>query len=689
MVLVIEDLQWMDPSTLELLHRFVDQGTPAPILTILTARPEFPSPWSNTPKIATLHLDRLLHPQTEQMVQQLTKEKSLPTQLVDQITAKTDGVPLFIEELTKMILDADFLQEREHSYELTKPLPSLAIPATLSDSLMARLDRLGAAKEVAQLGAVLGREFPQALLRAIAPQDEATLQHALAQLLRAEILFQHQQESQPYYTFKHALIQEAAYQSLLKSTRRRYHQHVAHALEQEFPNTVELHPELLAHHYTAAEVKEKAIVYWQKAGQVAIQRSANIEAINHLTRGLAVLTALPPGAERNQQELTLQMTLGVPLLMTKGHTAAEVEQTYARARELCRQLGDAPYLFQSLIGLLRFYSVKGAFSTAHELSQQCLQMAQHTQDTEQLSWAHCFLGETLFHMGELIAAREQVEQGIAFYDPQYHRPLASLYGQDPKVGCLYFAALALWLCGYPDQAVQRAQEAIALATELSRPFSLAGALSFAAAVHQFRHEGKAAQELAEAALTLATEHGFPQWLMVATILRGWTLAEQEHTTEGIALMQRGLTAQQASGAEMSRPYFLSLLADTHCKTEQSTEGLRAIDKALETVRKNGEHSAEAELYRLKGELTLQSSVQGLESRVKEAEACFLKAIAAARAQSAKSWELRAVMSLSRLLQQQGKQTEARQMLAEIYEWFTEGFDTADLLAAKMLLAELS
>jgi predicted ATPase len=324
-------------------------------------------------------------------------------------------------------------------------------------------------------------------------------------------------------------------------------------------------------------------------------------------------------------------------------------------------------------------------------------MAKSVRDPVLLSWAYCLLGEVLFYKGELVSAREHVEQGIAFYDPQLHHSRVSFYGQDPKVGCLYWAALTLWLLGYPDQALKRSYEAITLAQELSRPFSLAGALNFTATVHQFRREGKAAQEQAEAAIALSTEHGIPQWLMVGMIVRGRALAEQGQVEEGIALMCQGLTAQRASGVEMSRPYFLVELTEAYAKGGQVEEGLNVAAEALTVVDRTGDHVAEAELYRLKGELTLQQEARGWRPETspqasraveQEAKGYFLKAIEIARRQQAKSWELRAVMGLARLWQQQGKKEEARQMLAEIYGWFTEGFETADLRAAQALLKEL-
>lgn len=416
-----------------------------------------------------------------------------------------------------------------------------------------------------------------------------------------------------------------------------------------------------------------------------------MEAIRHLTKGLELLQTLPGTPERTQQELTLQIALGMPLILTKGHAAPEVETTYARALELCRQVGETPQLFSVLVGLRRFYFVRGQLQTAHELGEQLLSLAQGVQDPGLLAWAHVMLGEALLCLGEFVVAREHLEQGIALYDSKQHRSLAFLYGNDTGVACLSRMAQALWFLGYPDQALKRGHEALTLAQKLPHPFSLAFALYFAAVVYQYRREGQAAQERAEAAIALSSEQGFLALLTQGTMLRGWALAKQERREEGIEQMRQGLAASQATGRGLTRPYDLALLAEAYGEKGQTEAGLTVLAEALAVVGRTGERMYEAELYRLKGELTLQqSSVQGLASNVqKEAEECFWKAIEVARRQSAKSLELRATTSLVRLWQSQGKQQEAHQMLSEIYGWFTEEFDTADLKEAKALLEELA
>jgi class 3 adenylate cyclase/tetratricopeptide (TPR) repeat protein len=447
---VWEDLHWADPSTLELLSLVIDQAPMTRMLTLVTARPEFRPPWAPRSHLTQLTLGRLPRPQVETMVRQLTGGKPLPAQVLAQVVAKTDGVPLFIEELVKMLLESGLIREDADRYALTGPLPPLAIPATLQDSLMARLDRLATARAVAQLGAVLGREFAYELIRAVAPMDEATVQRGLAQLVDAELLYQRGRPPQARYLFKHALIQETAYQSLLKSTRQQFHQQSAQALAAQFPEIVETQPELIARHYTEAGLTEQAIPSWQRAGQQARQRSANLEAVQHLTTGLALLATLPDTPARAQQEIDLQMALGPALMATKGPAAPAVEQTYARARALCAQVGDTPQLLPTLWGLCRFYRARGALPTAWELGEQLYRLAQGAVAPTHLLEAHDALGSTLFHLGEYAAAQTHLEQGIALTDPEAQQALALHHDVAPGVTCLAYAANILWCPGLSD-----------------------------------------------------------------------------------------------------------------------------------------------------------------------------------------------------------------------------------------------
>jgi predicted ATPase len=682
---IVEDIHWLDPSTLELLSVLMDQAATWRLFVLLTCRPSFRSPWTPHSHLTHLTLSRLPRRQAALMIAQVAGGKTLPAEVHHQLLARTDGVPLFVEELTKMVLESGFISETDDRYELTGPLPPLAIPVTLHDSLLARLDRLNTAKTVAQLGATIGRQFSYELLQAVWPLDEATLQQALGQLVDTELLYQNGLVPHATYIFKHALIQEAAYQSLLKRMRQQYHQQIAHMLAQRFQETVETQPELLAHHYTEAGLAAQAVSYWQRAGERAVERSANIEAIHHLTKSLEVLKALPDTTHRTQQELALQTILGPVLMATKGAGAPEVERTYGRARELCQQVGETAQLFPVLYGLWLFYLVRARLQTAQELGAQLLSLAQPTDEVVLLLEAHRALGTSLFYAGELVSARLHLERALALYDPQQHHSLAFRSGQDPGVVCRGFTAWALGLLGYADQALRRSHEILALPQEWSHAFSLAYALDFAARIHQLRQEKQLTQERAQALMTLAREQGFTQRLATGTILWGWARTAQGQGDEGVAHIRQGLAAFRATGAELAQPYYLALLGEAYGEVGQIDEGLKVLDKALATIDHTGEHFCEAEVHRLKGELLLAHSAKHSAA----AEGCFQQALYVARRQCAKAWELRAAMSLSRLWQQQGKRAEARELLAPIYGWFTEGFDTADLQAARALLHALA
>jgi len=682
---IVEDLHWTDPTTLELLNLVFDQTPTASMLVLLTCRPQFQPAWHHRSYLTAMTLHPLSPAQVAQIVLDMTDGKTLPHEVLAQVIEKTDGVPLFVEELTKVILESGHLKAVDDHYELTGALSTLAIPVTLQDSLMARLDRLMTGKVIAQLGATIGRQFSYALLQAIAQLNDRTLYEELHRLVEAELLYQRGVPPQATYTFKHALIQDTAYASLLKSTRQQYHQRIAQVLEAQFPETAEAAPELLAHHYTEAGLREQAVDHWQRAGQRAAGHSAHVEAISHFHQALAVLALLPDTPEGAQQELTLQRALGASLLATRGFAAPEVEHVYTRARALCQRLGETREIFPVLFGLWGFYEVRGDLQTARELAEHLLTLAQGQHDPALLLQGHRALGDTLFWLGELVPARAHLEQGMALYNPQQHRTHALLYGQDPDMGCRVFAAHVLWMLGYPDQALQRSQEALTLAHELSHPFSLAFALNFAVRLHGLRREWPAAQERAEALIAMVREQGFAHWLASGRMQWGWTLASQGQGEAGITQIRQGLAAHRATGAKLGEPYALVWLAEAYGAGGQPEEGLRVLAEAGTVADNVGAHWYEAERHRVKGALLLALSVD----YQAEAEACFQQALDVARRQEAKSLELRAAMSLSRLWQQQSKQDEARALLAPIFGWFTEGFDTADLQEAKALLDALA
>lgn len=693
LVAVLEDLHWIDPSSLDLLNLIIEQIRSSPILLLLTSRPNFKAPWSHTAHLSQLTLNRLSHKQTYEMIKQVTKGKSLPTSLVEQIVAKTDGVPLFAEELTKMVLELGFLQDKGEHYELSQPLPALNIPTTLYDSLAARLDRLEQGREVAQIAAIIGREFTYALLQAITPLDEPTLQHNLSRLVSVDMLYQRGLPPQSTHMFKHALIQEVAYRSLLRSKRQQYHQQIAEVLERRFPEVTETQPEILAHHFEAAKCEEQAVFYWQRAGIRAIERSANLEAIEHLTKALKLLKRLPETAERIHQQLDMYLMLGLPLLMTKGYAALEVARNYAQARQLCQQVGETPQLFSVLFGLWTFYLTRADHQTARLLGKQLMRMAQRFENNHFLLQAYQVQGINDFYQGNFAEAGHYLEEAISlYYSPAGLEDVGGfvnspLYGgADHGVASLLHLALAQWMLGYPDQAREKMEQALGLAQELEQPFSEALAWCGMTWLWQCFDQPETVQQYAAKAMTISQEQGFAVWGALGLILHGWALMAQGEVAAGVAQTQQGLQHHQATGAELGEPHFMALLAEGYRRQGDFQAGQAALDKALRIVTQVGEHFFEAELYRLQGELWLQ---QAGESANDKAEWNFQQALALAQRQQAKSLELRATMSLTRWRQTQGQTETARQPLQQIYEWFSEGLETADLQQARQLLAELS
>jgi class 3 adenylate cyclase/predicted ATPase len=685
LLLIVEDLHWTDPSTLEWLTLLIEQVPTTRLCLLLTSRPEFEPPWRSRFSLTQFALSRLTRQHIETMVDRLTGGKPLPAAVVQHIVEKTDGVPLYVEEMTKAILESRILQEVNGQYELVGSFASLAIPTTLHDSLMARLDRLGAAKGIAQLGATLGRQFAYEVLQAVSHLDEAAVQHELGRLVEAELLYQRGVPPQAMYTFKHALIQDTAYQSLLRSTRQQYHQLIGQTLEERFPETAENQPELLAHHYTEAGFREQAIGYWQRAGQQVLQRSANPEAIRHLMKGLELLASLPETPARVQQELDLRVALGPAMMATKGWAAPEVEQNYARARALCQQVGETPHLIPVLRGLGRFYGSRGALRTAHELNLQLLKLAQRETTPLLLLEAHEALGNDLFFLGEYPTAQTHLEWAIAIADPTTQRELMLRQYVVPGVTCLAWMALTLWCLGYPAQATRRGQEALTLAESLAHPHSLALVRHLAAYLHHRRRATCEVLTQAEALMSLATAQQFPLFAAMGTFWRGWALALQGQGEEGRAQVHQGLEAALAVGQAISRTTCLVLLAEVAGHAGQVDEGLRLLAEARTVFEANERSDMLTEVYRLQGELLLRQATPD----ATQAEACFQQALIIARRQQARSWELRVAISLARLWQRQGKCQQACELLAPVYNWFTEGFDTADLQDARALLEELA
>jgi predicted ATPase len=551
---------------------------------------------------------------------------------------------------------------------------------------MARLDRLVSAKGIAQLGAVVGRQFSFDLLKAVTQLDEATLQRELGRLVEAELVYQRGLPPQAIYTFKHALVQDTAYESLLRSTRQGYHRRIATVLAERFPETAKSQPELLARHYTEAGLNEQAVDYWYKAGQKATQRSAYVEAVNHITQGLEMLKTLPDSPERIEQELELQIALGPAVVPIRGIGAPEAEAVYRRSWELCQRVAETPHIYPTFWGLWRLYHARADLHTARDLGEQLLRLAHRAEDQDLLLQAHHAMWTCLYSLGEFASAYQHGEEGMALYAQRQHHADDVLYaGHDTRVCGLTFTALALWYLGYPDQSLQRLHEALRDARALDHPLSLCLLLRHAPFHQRFYRDLRAVQERTEELRTMATGQGFASEGAYATMMEGWLLAMNGEVEVGITHLHQGLVAYQETGGAVWRPLYLSMLAEAYSTGGQSAAALRILDEALTLVNTTGERVYEAEIHRLRGDLLLQLSWND----VAEAESCFHKAFAVARDQQAKSWELRAATSLARLWHQQGKRQEAYDLLASVYNWFTEGFDTADLKDAKALLDALA
>jgi class 3 adenylate cyclase/predicted ATPase len=683
---VWEDLHWADPTTLELLGLYIEQSPTVSMLNVLTYRPEFVPPWTMRSHMTPITLNRLERPEVEALIGHQANGKQVPSEVIEHIVGKADGVPLYVEELTKTILESDYLREEADRYTISGSLSEVAIPATLQDSLMARLDRLPRVRELAQLGAVLGREFAYEMLQALAEVQEPNLLDGLDQLVDAELLYQRGRAPRAKYIFKHALIQDAAYESLLKRTRQRHHQQVAALMEERFPETVVAHPELVAHHYTEAGMTKEAADYWYLAGERARSQSAHHEAIAHLGKGISLARALLDEQDRVLCELKLQFSLGGAYLQMMGHFAPEVEAAFVRARELCRRVGDAPELVPTLFGLWRTYVVRMADSEKpKEVAAELLRLAEEDGSAVSRVVAHYAVGFTAHVMGRFSVARGHLQDGIDLYSFD-DRDTAAVYrfGQDPGVACCCYLALTEWTLGYPDKALKHMQDGVALARRLDDPFSVAFSQDIASFLDQARGDRESSLEKANEAVSLATEKGFPYWAGIGKVMQGWGKATGNPTRAMIQGFRDRIEHHRAVGTDLFAPYFLNLLGDVALKANQADECIAALDEAETLLNRTGERSWESETHRLHGALLV---AQGGDSA--EAEGRFEKALAAARQSNAKSLELRAAVSLARLWQQREKRHEARELLVPLYNWFTEGFGTADLKEAKALIDELS
>jgi class 3 adenylate cyclase/predicted ATPase len=679
LILVMEDLHWMDPSTLELISMVVEQAPTASVLALLTHRPGFEPPWAARAHVTPVSVGRLSRRQAAAMVERVAGERRLPEAVVRAIVERTDGIPLFVEELTKALLDADVVGAGGVSDAAAL---ELAIPATLQDSLTARLDRSRAAKEVAQLAATVGREFRYEVLAAASPLDEGELQRGLDSLVDAELLYQRGAVPHAVYVFKHALVQETAYRSLLKPRRQQFHLQIARALERGFAGTAEERPEELAHHYAQAGLPEPAIPWWEKAGQRAVQRSANVEAVRHLRRGLAALERVAAGPERDDRELRLRTLLGIALIATEGYSAPAVLDNFARAREVCEALGDTPARFPVLLGLFRFYLLRSDREATARLVEQCLELAQRTQDSGLLFFAELAAGMRAFYAGEHARSRERLAGAWARYEPERRDAYTLAYGQDPSVTTRMHAAWNEWYLGYPDRARRLASEGLELAEASGHPFGLAGGLSSASLLWRLCGDAPVALRHAEACIAISREQGFSTWLWAGMLSRGTALGLLGHTDEAIAEVVQATAAARSIGSQLFVPRACCELAALYLAAGRPAEALRALDEARVLAAANLDVWEEAEIHRLTGEVRQRAEPSA------DVEHEFRRAVDLARERGARSLELRAVTSLARLWQGRGERARARELLEPVVAGFTEGFDTADLKQASALLSGL-
>jgi predicted ATPase len=677
-VLIFEDLHWIDAETQAFLDLLSESAATARLLLLVDYRPEYQHGWGSKTYYTQLRLDPLGEEEARELLTALLGEgASAEWQALERlILEKTEGNPFFIEEVVQALAEEGVLAGERGRYRLERAPGELQIPATVQGVLAARIDRLPAQeKDLLQTLAVIGKEFPFGLLRRVAEAGEEELHGRLSHLQAGEFIYEQPAFPEPEYIFKHALTQEVAYHSLLGERRKRLHERTARAIEERYRDALDEHYGELAHHYGRAENTPKAVEYLYLAGEQAVQRSAYAEAIDQLIRGVELVETLPETRESARQELPLQIALGEALTATQGYTDPEMERAFVRARDLCGRLGEAPQLFHALFGLYSLHLSRAEHERAAELVEDLLRLARGTRDPVHLVWARIVAGEACLWRGEFSQAREHLEEAIERCDPQEFRSRGYLFYQvDPGSWALVNLAWALGGLGYPEQALTRSREAVAVARELAHPFSEANALLYACGIHWLRRDAQAVLETAEAAIALSGEQGFPQPVGFGAFYRAAALAEQGQLQEGIAGIRAIVKDMRGAGMEAASPVMLGALARAHGNAGQAEEGLAVIAEAQEFVARTGERAWEADIHRIKAELLLVRSP----SDPAEAEACFREALDVARQQSARSFELRAATSLARLWQQQDRRQEAHALLAPVYDWFTEGFDTKDL-----------
>lgn len=663
LLVIFEDLHWVDPTTLELIEQFIHGCAKLPVLFVLTSRPEFQWPASADETMTTIELGCLDDAAIRKLVSRVAGDKSLPDDVVEQIVEKTDGVPLFVEELTKNLLESEFLIERDDRFELNGMLPEHSLPDTLQDSLMARLDRMKDGKKIAQLGAAIGRNFSYELVSAVSGTSDDSLMPAMRELTDSELVHQDGAPPLATYVFKHALIQDAAYSSLIRNERQEIHKRIAAALERHFPDTSENQPDTLAHHYKEADEPALAIPYWHSAAKLAIERGHNEESLKNIEVALQLLEKLPSGEERSRFELGLCVSRGVALESTRGYASPEVAETYARASELCEELGSAFDFVSVLLGLYVFHLVRGDLETACELAERCVTLSKEAQRIDGLIEADAALGFVLCYLGRFDDARKMLERCVALYDSREEaEQFAPITAQDPAVASCSILAVILWILDDPDESLKQVDRALRMAKELHRPINQAVVHTHAAELHQLRGETLLALEHAEKGMQIATDHGDGYWGSLCVMHKGIAKSKLGQPEEGIAEIKKTLDLWRAAGAGTNTPYFLMRVAEAEQALGRTEQAMQTIREAIEYVESSHENLFASELYRLRGELAL--GMQQPDENL--AEASFLQAIETAQQHNARTFERRAAKSLCHLLKSQGREEELPSSLAMDY-----------------------
>ena len=690
-LMIFEDAQWTDPTSLELFDRAVDRIASLRVLLIVTFRPEFAPPWIGRPYVTALTLNRLDEREIAAVIDSVTGNKLLSPTVRQDIIERTDGIPLFVEEMTKAALEAETESEaRQIAARVSSP--ARAVPASLHASLMARLDKLGPAKEVAQIGAAIGREFSHALLASVMRKPEADLASALNRLMEAGLVFRQSVPPHASYLFKHALVQDAAYGTLLRGRRRTLHARIADALESQFADIAKTQPELMARHCAEAGLIEKAAGLWGKAGQRSLERSALVEARAQLTNALTEIAGVPSTTAIRRQQIRFQVALANTLMHTKGHAAPETKTSLDQARlyiESAEKLGEPPedplVLFSILYGswVRNYVAFNG--DAIRELADQFLALAKKQKGTIPLMIGHRLMGTSLLCTGDMAKSHVHFDEALALYDPAKHRHLATRFGQDVKVSILCYRSFALWLLGFPEAARTDIEDALEEAREIGQAVTLMYSLNHTVQIHLWTGDSAAAEMQVEELIALADDKGALVWKAWGMMARGFLFVMTSKPSNAAQMITSGITALRSTGSTLWVPRYLSYLARAYAEVGRFEAASDSIREALAETELAKETWCEAEIHRTAGDITLMAP----EPDVPKAEVYFERALEIARKQQTKSWELRAAMSMARLWRDQGKRDEARDLLAPIYGWFTEGFDTLDLKEAKALLDELA